>query len=385
MGREPFIKALDDMMLMWGKGSSALDDDHVVRRRRKYRLSMVLAIGASYAIDTLFLALFSIGGILPPAIPVAHLLCALGHVGIFGFLHWSGISDRSRNPHLPVWQMAYAITVQLGFMWLAPVISTYFMAVLIIVFAFAVMRVSLGKLLTVWVATCIATGFVLMQVRDGMVTIDHPSPFVTVLIMVSFATVLLRCILVGYYGAFLRRKLFEYSQGLVGEIENAEDLAIHDELTGALNRHILQSMLEDQINLTKRNGARSSVVMIDIDYFKRVNDRYGHPVGDRVLREVARIIGENTRATDKVCRYGGEEFLALLVDSPIETANETVERIRTRIADADWHGVIGNLRLSVSAGITEIRDTDTVPSLILRVDSALYEAKDRGRNLVIAI
>jgi diguanylate cyclase len=385
MGREPFIKALDDMTLMWGRRSSGLEDDHVVRRRRNYRLSMVIAIGASYALDALFLSLFSIGGILAPSIPIIYSVFGLGHVGIFGFLHWSGISDRSRNPHLPLWQLGYAISVQLCFMWLAPVISSYFMAVLIIVFAFAVMRVSLKQLLVAWVATCIATGLVLMHVREGMITIDHPSRFVTALILVSFASVLLRCMLVGYYGAFLRRKLFEYSQGLVGQIENAENLAIHDELTGALNRHVLQSMLEDQISLRRRNNSRSSVLMIDIDYFKRVNDRFGHPTGDRVLKEVARIINESIRTTDKLCRYGGEEFLVLLVASSIDEAIESVERIRCKVADANWHGIIGDQPLTVSAGVTEIRATDTVPALILRADSALYEAKDRGRNRVIAI
>lgn len=378
------IRDRDDVIGLLGEPVAGASEELTQRRRRRFRVAMVLAVGVSYAIDAVLLALFSIGGVIGSGVPLAYAAAGFVHIGLFTAFHWSGLSERFHEAQLTHWQLLYAIGVQLAFMWQAPVISSYFMSVIIIAFAFGSLRIPLRQLLLYWLATSVAVAGVLTEVRADKVSIDHPSEFVVLLIWAGFATVLLRCILVGYFGAFLRVRLFEYSQGLLTEVESAEDLATHDKLTGALNRHVLDSMLEDQINLRKRDSVRSAVVMIDIDHFKPVNDQYGHLVGDRTMRQVAQFISAQVRTTDKVCRFGGDEFLVLLVDTPLQSAYATAERIREKVAEANWDVIATGLRVSVSIGITDIRASDTVPDLLLRADAALYRAKEQGRNRTVS-
>lgn len=378
------IRDRDDVAALLGEPDAGTSDALALRRRRRFRVAMVLAVGVSYAIDATILGLLSLGGVLGASIPLAYVMAGAVHVGLFGTLHWSGLSERFRDAQMTHWQVLYAIAVQLAFMWHAPVISSYFMSVIIIVFAFGSLRITLKQLMIFWLVTCLAVAGVLTDVRASKVSIDHPSEFVVLLIWVSFATVLLRCILIGYFGAFLRVRLFEYSQGLLTEVESAEDLATHDKLTGALNRHVLDTILEDQIQLRKRESIYSSVVMIDIDNFKPINDKYGHLVGDRTLRQVAQSISAQVRTTDKVCRFGGDEFLVLLVDTSLTPALATTERIREAIAEARWDMIAAGLTVTVSAGITDIRASDTVSDLLLRVDAALYQAKEQGRNRTVS-
>lgn len=384
MGIRQVIRVRDDVAVLLGEPVADTSDALVLRRRRKFRVAMVLAVGVSYAIDAAILTLLCVGGILGASIPWAYALAGFVHVGLFGALHWSGFSERFGDAQMTHWQMVYAIAVQLAFMWHAPVISSYFMSVIIIAFAFGSLRINLKQLMLFWLVTCLAVAFVLTDVRAGKVSIDHPSEFVVLLIWGGFATVLLRCILIGYFGAFLRVRLFEYSQGLLTEVESAEDQATHDKLTGALNRHALDAILEDQIQLRKRESIYSAVAMIDIDHFKPINDRFGHLIGDRTLRQVAQIVSEQVRTTDKVCRFGGDEFLVLLVDTSLTLAIATTERIREAVAGAVWDTIAAGLTVPVSAGITDIRASDTLPDLLLRVDAALYQAKEQGRNRTVS-
>jgi diguanylate cyclase (GGDEF)-like protein len=124
--------------------------------------------------------------------------------------------------------------------------------------------------------------------------------------------------------------------------------------------------------------------MIDLDSFKRINDRFGHPVGDEVLRSFAIAMFANVRSIDKIGRYGGEEFLLILPDAAMDQAVRTLERLRLMIADLDWLAISPNLVVTMSAGLAAVRRDDTADSLLARADSALYRAKDAGRNCVIA-
>ncbi len=156
-----------------------------------------------------------------------------------------------------------------------------------------------------------------------------------------------------------------------------------DPLTRALNRRFLPAILGREVTFAKENGTALSVMLVDIDHFKAINDRHGHQVGDEVLRQVAQVIVGNVRATDFVFRYGGEEFLIVLVETGIEAAANIAERIR---ADMEGHifetGSSGGLSVTASFGIALHSGHPDQKFLIKAADEALYRAKAAGRNTV---
>jgi diguanylate cyclase (GGDEF)-like protein len=159
-----------------------------------------------------------------------------------------------------------------------------------------------------------------------------------------------------------------------------EDQARTDGLTGLFNRRMFQEMLVDEINRVKRYGRPLSIVMIDIDHFKKCNDTYGHPVGDEVIRMVCRAIQSLIRATDRAFRYGGEEFVILLPETSSGNGYTLSERLRLRVeADRSVRG----LCITISTGLTGFLAADTPDSFVKRADTCLYSAKESGRNRVV--
>ena len=152
-----------------------------------------------------------------------------------------------------------------------------------------------------------------------------------------------------------------------------------DKLTGLHNRMKLDEALEGETNRAKRYGRRFSIIMLDIDNFKRVNDTYGHLMGDAVLQKVAELLKANLRRTDTVGRWGGEEFLILLPRQNELTAGLVAEKLRATIEASPFKDV-GTI--TSSFGVTESTAEDTTETLVRRADEALYRAKRSGRNCV---
>ena len=155
-----------------------------------------------------------------------------------------------------------------------------------------------------------------------------------------------------------------------------------DALTGVASHGQCLSALARAINIAHRNGSPLCVCMADLDKFKRVNDAYGHQVGDDVLCDVAGRMQGAVRNFDTVGRYGGEEFLIIMDNANMDTALEIAERVRNRVAVSPVRTRSTEVPMTVSLGISELRDKDTVDSLVKRADEALYKAKHRGRNQV---
>ncbi len=158
-------------------------------------------------------------------------------------------------------------------------------------------------------------------------------------------------------------------------------MATIDPLTGVANRGHIEMFLETETSRATRFGSPLSVAMLDIDHFKRLNDTYGHPFGDRVIREVSRTMAETVRQVDKVGRYGGEEFLVVLPGTDLEGAHVLGDRIREAIAALDLSPEAA--RVTVSCGVaTWDRGLASWEALVSMADQALYHAKDDGRNRV---
>ncbi|SDZ21624.1 GGDEF domain-containing protein [Tindallia californiensis] len=153
-----------------------------------------------------------------------------------------------------------------------------------------------------------------------------------------------------------------------------------DTLTTLYNRGKLDSALSIMLSRYHQHKHPFSILLIDMDHFKRINDTYGHPAGDRVLKEFAQILTHNIRKTDIAGRWGGEEFMIILPDANSSIAYTISEKIRKA---AQNNLLIGNHKVTVSIGITEVQHRDTLSRIIKRVDNALYQAKHQGRNRVI--
>ena len=159
--------------------------------------------------------------------------------------------------------------------------------------------------------------------------------------------------------------------------------SITDSLTGLVNHDHVFSELERAMNNAKTSEQPLCVVMTDIDYFKKVNDTHGHQAGDAVLIEVAKRIKTSLRELDLVGRYGGEEFMLILHDTPLDVAKRIAERIRLKIADHPVNLTELILHVTMSFGVAIVNEGDTVETVVKRADDALYAAKHAGRNRVI--
>ncbi|WP_457743689.1 diguanylate cyclase [Sulfurimonas sp.] len=164
--------------------------------------------------------------------------------------------------------------------------------------------------------------------------------------------------------------------------QKLETLAITDSLTQTHNRYKINLDIELHIARTKRGGVPFSLAMLDIDYFKNVNDTYGHYVGDVVLKDLTKIIEKNIREVDSLGRWGGEEFMLLLDNTNTKEAFIVAEKIRDIVENRP---MAGHYNITVSIGVSQYKCSENKSTLIQRVDKALYKAKENGRNQVVSV
>jgi len=159
---------------------------------------------------------------------------------------------------------------------------------------------------------------------------------------------------------------------------------VQDSLTGLVNHSRLQQALETEVARALRQGMPLSLTMIDIDHFKLINDRYGHPAGDRVLQALARFLRQRLRQADVVARYGGEEFAIVMSNTDGANAHMVIERLRGHFATLVHDGDRGeSFSVTFSAGIAAMPGPATARALLLAADRSLYAAKERGRDCAV--
>jgi two-component system cell cycle response regulator len=183
----------------------------------------------------------------------------------------------------------------------------------------------------------------------------------------------------------LRKK--RYADRLRHNVQLSLEMAITDQLTGLHNRRYMSRHLDTLMANARKSERPLAFVIMDIDYFKQVNDTYGHDIGDEVLKEFASRIAANTRGIDLACRYGGEEFVVAMPDTDIAFATNIAERLRQSIetTPVKISRAPGQLTITISIGIARCEGaSDTAESLLHRADQALYRAKRTGRNKVVA-
>ncbi len=176
------------------------------------------------------------------------------------------------------------------------------------------------------------------------------------------------------------KNMEQETQRLHKKLHEAQQNALHDPLTGLANRLSYEQRLETEIARFKRYKTSFSLLVWDIDFFKKINDTFGHKAGDKALVLIAKLLAKHCRESDFISRFGGEEFVMLLSNSDIQAAKHSADHLRQLIENTAFNSNGKKINITVSCGITQFIDTDNADSVFKRADKALYNAKNAGRN-----
>jgi diguanylate cyclase len=353
----------------------------LLKRRVRQRRQMLIVQAVSCSLITSVLLIYSYAGTVSIVIPSVYFLSGIGLIGFFVVLSEARVNDRFEDHYLTIFQVGGHVALQLMFLLAAPKIGYAFLSVLFLIFGFGALRMTSRQATIAWTLTMMGLTpiFLLTNTPIGMpVTTDIER----LAAMLCYILTIGQCAFVGLYGSSLRKMLYDRSFELKEANRRIEELAELDELTGSLNRRCIMRMLDEEVSRSRRTKAPCSIALIDLDWFKRINDTYGHPTGDEVLRAFAITVFANIRNFDRFGRFGGEEFLLVLPDTSQEAAARILDRLRVIISDLDWSAFSPGMRVTVSAGIATLRPDDIPDTVLARADGALYEAKAQGRNRI---
>jgi diguanylate cyclase len=350
-------------------------------RRVGQRRQMLGVQAVSCSLVSLVLLAYCYAGTIPIVVPSAYFLSGIGLIGFFVLLSETHINDRFDDHYLTIFQVGGHVALQLVFLLAAPEIGYAFLSVVFLIFGFGALRMTARQATIAWTLTVLGLApiFLLTSTPVGMPVTSHLERLAATL---CYVLTIGQCAFVGLYGSSMRKLLYDRSFELKDAYRRIEELAELDELTGSFNRRCIMRMLDEEIARAGRNGSPCSIALIDLDLFKRINDAFGHPTGDEVLRTFAITMFANIRTIDRFGRYGGEEFLLILPDTTEQSAARMLDRLRGIIAELDWSAFSPGMQVTISAGLATLRENETSDHFLARADRALYASKARGRNRV---
>jgi diguanylate cyclase (GGDEF)-like protein len=301
----------------------------------------------------------------------------------------SGLNKHFKDPSLTAFQIIVSAGQGMTAMYFAGLARGAFLLLGVALFSFGMFRLNTRGFLKL--AAIMLTVYALMLVALVHFQSDSTNLRLELLLWVAFAMTLAQFSLLAGMVSGLRYKISDKNRTLAKQnaelevaLQRISDMAIRDELTGVFNRRYLMERLAEETVRCQRSGATFCLCMVDIDFFKKINDGYGHPGGDEVLRRVARTASGALREGDIFGRYGGEEFVMLLTNTTLVGAMVTAERVRTQIQDLRFPEVNTELKVSISLGVAEHRRQDLAAATLEQADAALYRAKHNGRNQSVA-
>ncbi|CAG1018944.1 Diguanylate cyclase DgcM [Burkholderiaceae bacterium] len=361
----------------------ASDRDHQ-DKLQQHRMQMTKMSVVNYAFESVVLALYGLTGAAPGWVAIAFFLVAVG--SSMGFWAWIrlGWNLRLKDPGMLVPQIVGSWIVQFAFLAIAPQLALVFLVSLLVGFNYAMMSFDGRQFMAAFVLQVVGTGIAMLIAADRFGYPGTSAADIAILWLI-FCLSTYRQTTIGTQFSLLRAKLSQKNQQLSESVARIEELASHDELTGVLNRRSFMRQVESERARCERSKQHFCVAILDIDHFKRVNDRFGHLAGDLVLKEFCAVVGACMRSADVFARYGGEEFILLLpAPTDMQAALRAAERVRGAIEAHDWGRVTPGATLTVSTGAACWDVGETIEHLLSRADQALYRAKRGGRNRVVA-
>ena len=306
----------------------------------------------------------------------------LGLIAVYAAIR-SGWSRRFKDPALTLAQILYAITCCAAAFVIAGPARGVTLPILAIILMFGIFGLTTRQMLGVLVYSLVAFGVAsgVVAARDEpdyptVVAAAYVGMVVVVLLSSTFLTTRVQST-----REHLRRQKAELAQAL----EQIRQLATHDDLTGLLNRRAMLDRMQLEQRRSLRSGSPLLIAQLDIDHFKAVNDTHGHAAGDLVLQSFADTVRRNVRDTDVLARWGGEEFVLLLCDTPAADAVALMERLRQAVQAMQVSVPQGGgpITVTVSIGLARHAPADPLAGTLERADQALYAAKAGGRNRVV--
>lgn len=300
---------------------------------------------------------------------------------IFFFLLRSGWSARFGDPSLAFPLLLFALSSVVVCYGIVDIARGAGLQLMCLILAFEMDRVKSHRLLwaSLFTIVLLASTSLLRIVFDSEGTpID-----VEIYNLVMAAVLLPVAIVVGSEIGRVHEQQIQQHAQLGDALQQLNTLSNQDALTGLANRRQMQLWLDEERQRTSRTGESYCVAMLDIDWFKSINDQYGHSVGDLVLQLFARIGRAHLHPADRFARWGGEEFLLLFPASQLERAYHVLRQIHQAVAAFDWTDHVPTLTLSFSAGLSQARTDESNTALLNRADDALYRAKELGRNQIV--
>ena len=344
---------------------------------RQSRLRRRLLIGGGFSGLYLFaLFVFCLAGEVDSLTLAATFITVFLAGQLFYFLYARSKSKRQAEKRLTGPIAVCALAVMLIDTWVAPNCRPIFTSFVFVAIAYGMYYMSRRAMLMLSAGTLAGFAAIvgLHHLRFHDPTLLHSE----VLSLLVLALTLPGFVLLAGRVRQLHSAL--YKAGL--KIKNIEETARRDPMLGCYNRRFMVAALEEQKRLADENGYPLCLAVIDLDHFKRVNDEVGHLAGDEVLRCFARVARDNIRQVDVFGRYGGEEFLLILPQTPLLSALNTAERIREKAETHLWSAEL-NAPITVSIGLTQYNAGESVLDLFSRTDTAMYLAKRGGRNQVV--
>jgi len=373
----PFLNPVAD----GSKDAARKPTAETLARRAQQRRQIQGMVGISYVVDACILLIYARAGTIPVIIGPAFAICGLLTTAFNIALSESGFTERFRDHYFVTPQSLVSMTIMLAFAYIAPAVGVMFLCTLFIVFNFSSLRSTPMQTAIVWTAMALGLA-ALFLLTDKPISIPHETYLERFATMSMFTLSIGRCMFLGIFASSMRESLYKSGIALKEAYKRIEELAELDDLTGSLNRRCIMRTLDEEITRAHRASASCSIALIDLDWFKGINDTYGHPTGDEVLRTFAITVFANIRNIDRFGRFGGEEFLLVLPDTPHDTATRVLDRLREIVANLDWSAFSPGMRVTVSAGVATLAPDETADAFLARADRALYEAKARGRNRI---
>lgn len=357
-----------------------LDDN-----KQEIRLKRFFIGAAAHVMNIAFVALCWFMGYLSSLTVLTYFSLDIAFVVIVYCIIRSGINKRFDDPSLTFVQIAVPAALGLCLMYFAGEARSTFLLLGVTMFAFGMFRFKVSDFIAL--AIFILLGYaiqVALLYRYSPTAINLKLEFLQWL---AFAVTLVQFSFLANFIGGLRNSVVTKNQELEKqnvELENAlkriGDMAIRDELTGVYNRRYLMERIVEENQRCNRYGSTYCLCMLDIDFFKTVNDTYGHLAGDEVLRRVAMVASKTLRGTDFFGRFGGEEFIIALINTSVEGAMIIAERVRQNIQDLTFEEIHQSLQVTVSIGVAAHTSSEEPAQTLKRADDALYRAKDSGRN-----
>jgi len=365
----PFITRLNDLLLS-------------TDRKQRLRITRSL-MAANVFLACVFLQMYAAWAGFMDMADVKRLSGAilLNIVAWYVFLR-SGLNQRFEDPAMTLPQILSALTIIVGaYSVTGPVHgSTMMLLALVLVFGIFNMKQRGARIAGGYTVVLMGMAIAIKMRTDP---VNYPFKLEIAHFVLTAAIVPTISSLAAQLSS-LRAKLQAQKDELANALIRIQILATRDELTGLLNRrHMIEVLSQHRKRLERSGHHRFCLALLDIDHFKRINDTYGHGVGDEVLRNFAKVVQSGLRDTDVLARWGGEEFLVLLNDTSPELANVGLERARYMLAEATLVPALPELKPTFSAGLTAYNDLEALDVCIERADRALYKAKDGGRNCTV--